>query len=66
MTTRVKITAEVHQHDRIVRVDITNNGSPAPAIFLDGDNASTEVYVYDNQIITISEVVKEAKPADAG
>lgn len=68
MTTKVKITAEVHDTGKVVNVDVCNDftsgdgmsgGGESNRVASLGSGESVEVLVYGNQSIEITEGDKE-------
>lgn len=55
MTTKITITAEIHDQRRAVQVTVSSHGNPHPPILLK-PGESTEQYVWDGQTIFIDEI----------
>lgn len=62
MTTKVKITAEIHQSDRRVKVtQLLGNGSEYPPSYISNSEESVELYVHTDHGV---KVVEEQLGAD--
>lgn len=66
MTTKITITAEIHDQRKVARVVVSTHGTPHPEILLK-PGESTEQYVWGGQTIAIEEIDAplEQGPADA-